>query len=118
MDVWERIRYARDKALQAEEVERQRLAEAKTVELQQAASVRLATRQAVREALDDVLDEQSEPTRGTASGGAAGVEIVNAREGQNGDAGDARDDAGSLLGTATSVDDAERSYAGAGNAKR
>jgi hypothetical protein len=116
MDVWERIRYARDRALQAEEVERQRLAEAKTVELQQAASVRLATRQAVREALDDVLDEQSEPTKGTASGGAAGVEIVNAREGQDGsDAGDARDDAsGSQVGTATSVDDAERSYAGAG----
>jgi hypothetical protein len=69
----------------------------------------------VREALDDVLDEQSEPTRGTASGGAAGVD-VNAPEGEDGgDAGDARDDAsGSLAGTATSVDDAERSYAGAG----
>jgi hypothetical protein len=117
MDVWERIRYARDRALEAEEVELQRLAEAKTAELQQAASVRLATRQAVREALDDVLDEQSEPTGGYASGGAAGVETVNAREGQDGDeaGGDARDDAsGSLLGTATSVDDAERSYAGAG----
>ena len=63
-----------------------------------------------------MLDEQSEPTRGTASGGAAGVEIVNAREGQDGgDAGDARDNAsGSQVGTATSVDDAERSYAGAG----
>jgi hypothetical protein len=116
MDVWERLRYARDRALEAEEVERQRLAEAKTVELQQAASVRLATRQAVREALDDVLDEQSEPTRGTAGGGAAGVEMVNAPEGQDGaDVGHARDDAGgSLVGTATSADDAERSYAGAG----
>ena len=60
MDVWERIRYARDRALQAEEVEQQRLAEAETVEMQQAASVRLATRQAVCEALDDVLDEQSD----------------------------------------------------------
>jgi hypothetical protein len=116
MDVWERLRYARDRALEAEQVERQRLAGANTAELQQAASVRLATRQAVREALDDVLDEQSEPTRGTASGGSAGVEVVNAPEGlDGGDAGDARDDAsGSLAGTATSVDDAERSYAGAG----
>ena len=71
---------------------------------------------AVREALDDVVDEQSEPNRGTASGGAAGVEILNAREGQDGaDVGGARDDAGgSLVGTATSVDVAERSYAGAG----
>jgi hypothetical protein len=116
MDVWERIRYARDRALQAEEVERQRLAEAETVELQQAASVRLATRQAVREALDDVLDEQSEPTRGTASGGAGGVEMANAREGEDGsDSGDTPDDpSGSLVGTATSADGAERSYAGAG----
>jgi hypothetical protein len=116
MNVWERIRYARDRAIEAEEVERQRLAVVKTVEPQQAASVRLATRQAVREALDDVVDEQSEPNRGTASGGAAGVEILNAREGQDGaDVGGARDDAGgSLVGTATSVDVAERSYAGAG----
>jgi len=57
MDVWERLRYARDRVLEAEQVERQRLAEANTAELQQAASVRLATRQAVREALDDVLAE-------------------------------------------------------------
>jgi hypothetical protein len=33
--------------------------------------VRLATRQAVREALDDVLDEQSEPAKGTALVGTA-----------------------------------------------
>ena len=60
MDIWERIRYARDRALDGERTERQRLADADTTELQQAASVRLATRQAVREALDDVLDEQSQ----------------------------------------------------------
>lgn len=60
MDIWERIRYARDRALEAEKTERQRLAEADTRELQDAASVRLATRQSVREALDDILDEASE----------------------------------------------------------
>lgn len=61
----ERIRFARDRALDAEAQERQRLADADTTDLQQAASVRLATRQAVREALDDVLDEQSdEPEKG------------------------------------------------------
>jgi membrane protein involved in colicin uptake len=116
MDVWERIRYARDRALQAEEVERQRLAEATTAELQQAASVRLATRQAVREALDDVLDEQSEPARGTSSGGGAGIDMGNAAGGSDSaDAGEARDDASSsLVGTATSAEGAEQSYAGAG----
>lgn len=61
MDIFERIRYARDQALKAEKQERQRLAEADTGDLQQAASVRLATRQSVREALDDVLDETSDP---------------------------------------------------------
>ncbi len=61
MDIWERLRYARDKALEAERTERTRLAEADTGELQRAASVRLATRQAVREALDDILDEASDP---------------------------------------------------------
>ena len=61
MDVWERIRYARDQALEAEKTERQRLADADNADLQQAASVRLATRQAVREALDDILDESSDP---------------------------------------------------------
>lgn len=61
MDIWERIRHARDLALEAERTERKRIAEADTNELQRAASVRLATRQAVREALDDILDEQSDP---------------------------------------------------------
>jgi hypothetical protein len=61
MDIWERIRHARDLALEAEKTERKRLADADTGELQQAASVRLATRQAVREALDDILDEKSDP---------------------------------------------------------
>lgn len=61
MEIFERIRYARDQALEAEKVERTRLRDADTAELQQAASVRLATRQAVREALDDVLDEASDP---------------------------------------------------------
>lgn len=60
-DIWDRIRVARDKALDAEREERRRLADADNAELQQAASVRLATRQAVREALDDVLDESSDP---------------------------------------------------------
>ncbi|MVA75330.1 hypothetical protein GC722_04700 [Auraticoccus sp. F435] len=61
MDIWERIRHARDKALEAERTERRRLADADTRALQDAASVRLATRQAVREALDDILDETSDP---------------------------------------------------------
>ncbi len=65
-DVMERIRYARDKALEAEKTERQRLADADTTDLQQAASVRLATRQSVREALDDVLGESSEDEIGQA----------------------------------------------------
>lgn len=59
-DVMNRIRYARDQALDAERAERQRLADAETGDLQQAASVRLATRQSVREALDDILGESSE----------------------------------------------------------
>jgi hypothetical protein len=113
MDIWERIRYARDQALKGEEIERQRLAQADTVELQQAASVRLATRQAVREALDDVLDEHSEPTKGNA-GGAAG-EGADADEQEDGaTADDAGDDDIPLTGTATSADEAEPSYAGAG----
>ena len=61
MEIFERIRYARDQALDAERTERTRLAEADNADLQQAASVRLATRQAVREALDDILDEESAP---------------------------------------------------------
>jgi len=62
MEIFERIRYARDQALDAERTERERLAEADNSDLQQAASVRLATRQAVREALDDILDEESDPS--------------------------------------------------------
>ena len=65
MDIWERIRYARDQALEAEKTERQRIADAENADLQSAASVRLATRQAVREALDDILDEQSDPGKAT-----------------------------------------------------
>lgn len=61
MEIFERIRFARDKALDAERIERQRLSDADTVEMQRAASVRLATRQAVREAFDDILDESSDP---------------------------------------------------------
>lgn len=70
MDIWERIRFARDRALEAEETERQRIADADTHDIQQAASVRLATRQAVREALDDVLDERSEPAKAKATAGS------------------------------------------------
>ena len=62
MEIFERIRYARDQALDGERTERTRLAEADNADLQQAASVRLATRQAVREALDDILDEESDPS--------------------------------------------------------
>jgi hypothetical protein len=58
-EVMDRIRYARDRALAAEAEERQRLADAGSRDLQQAASVRLATRQAVREALDDILDDNA-----------------------------------------------------------
>jgi len=64
MDIFDRVRYARDRALEAEEAERQRVADAGNGELERAASVRLATRQAVREALDDILDETSEPAKG------------------------------------------------------
>lgn len=64
MEIFDRIRYARDLALKAEKTERQRLAEADNADLQRAASVRLATRQAVREALDDILDESSDPEAG------------------------------------------------------
>ena len=59
--------------LEAERTERKRLADADTVELQQAASVRLATRQSVREALDDVLDEKSDP-EAELDGPAAGAQ--------------------------------------------
>lgn len=62
-DILDRIRHARDRALEAEETERQRVADAENADVERAASVRLATRQAVREALDDVLGETSEPRR-------------------------------------------------------
>ena len=64
MEIFERVRYARDLALKAEKTERERLADADNADLQQAASVRLATRQAVREALDDILGESSDPEAG------------------------------------------------------
>lgn len=80
MDIWERIRFARDGALKAEETERQRLAEADTSELQRAASVRLATRQAVREALDDVLDEHSEPAKGKSTAAESADEPATASD--------------------------------------
>ncbi|MDI3331646.1 MAG: hypothetical protein QJR09_13070 [Micrococcus sp.] len=54
----DRIRAARDHALEQEKEERARIADAGTAEKQNAASVRLATRQAVREALDDILGEE------------------------------------------------------------
>ncbi len=82
MDIFERIRFARDKALEAERTERRRLAEADNADLQRAASVRLATRQAVREALDDVLDEKSDP-EAELSGAAAGAEDGNDQGGQD-----------------------------------
>jgi hypothetical protein len=65
----DRIRYARDRALMGEEAERQRLADADNEELERAASIRLASRQAVREALDDILGEESDPRRATVGGG-------------------------------------------------
>ena len=60
-DILDRIRTARDNALEAERTERRRIADGETMEIKQAASVRLATRQAVREALDDILGETSDP---------------------------------------------------------
>jgi hypothetical protein len=123
MDIWERIRYARDRALNAEETERQRLADADTAELQQAASVRLATRQAVREALDDVLDEESEPAKGNAiSAGAAADGGSPASAGSGETAGDAEADLGNspgedtstLVGTATTLSDSEAGDATSG----
>lgn len=70
-DVLDRIRHARDRALEAEETERQRVADAENVDVERAASVRLATRQAVREALDDVLGETSQPRKAVQGEGAA-----------------------------------------------
>lgn len=74
MDIFERVRFARDRALRAEEEERQRIADAENAEVERAASVRLATRQAVREALDDILDETSEPARASSGVGSGGSE--------------------------------------------
>ncbi|OMH24809.1 hypothetical protein BKD30_07300 [Tersicoccus phoenicis] len=62
-DLREGIRRARDHALTQEQEELDRIAAGGTAAEQSAASVRLATRQAVREALDDVLGEQSEQPR-------------------------------------------------------
>lgn len=67
MEIFDRVRYARDRALEAEETERQRIADAGNEEVERAASIRLATRQAVREALDDILDETSEPAKGSST---------------------------------------------------
>jgi transposase-like protein len=86
MDIWERIRFARDQAIKAEETERQRIAEADTEQVQQAASVRLATRQAVREALDDILDEHSEPAKGqrTAEASASSPDLETGADSDQG----------------------------------
>ncbi|WP_461747921.1 hypothetical protein [Kocuria sp. U4B] len=62
-EIMDRIRQARDHALEQEKEERQRIADADTAELQSAASVRLATRQAVREAFDDILGESTDPAQ-------------------------------------------------------
>ena len=40
MDIWERIRYARNQALEAERAEREQLSDADAADLQQAASRR------------------------------------------------------------------------------
>jgi hypothetical protein len=56
-EILDRIRAARDHVLEQEKQERARIADAGTTEKQNAASVRLATRQAVPEALDDILGE-------------------------------------------------------------
>lgn len=56
-DIWSAIATARDNAKAAEEQELARVESADTAELQRSASVRVAARQAVREALDDILRE-------------------------------------------------------------
>ena len=56
-DIRDDIRRARDNAKRAEEEELQRVQDADNDELQRSASVRVAARQAVREALDDILGE-------------------------------------------------------------
>ena len=62
-EIMDRIRSARDHALEQEREERRNIADADTAETQGAASVRLATRQAVREAFDDILGETSDPAQ-------------------------------------------------------
>lgn len=62
-EIVDRIRSARDHALEQEREERRSIADADTAEKQGAASVRLATRQAVREAFDDILGETSDPAQ-------------------------------------------------------
>ncbi len=59
-DIWQRVRYARDRAKAAEDKELQRVADADKSEQQRSASVRVAARQAVREALDDILGEDGD----------------------------------------------------------
>lgn len=59
-DVLARIRHARDRVLEQEQLELDRISSADNAEEQRAAGVRLATRQAVREAFDDILGESSE----------------------------------------------------------
>lgn len=56
-DIWERLQQARDRAKQREDEELQRVDDADTEELQRSAGVRVAARQAVRETLDDILEE-------------------------------------------------------------
>ena len=61
------------------------------------------------------MDIDSEPTQGNAMGADAAGEGVAASEPESGaSSGDTGDDAGSLTGTATSADEADPSYAGAG----
>ena len=111
MDIWERIRYARDRALEAEQTDREDLAGADTADRQQAASVRLATRQAVREALDDVLDEHSEPAQGHAMGDTAVGRLEDAGDGGTvAGASQPSDAVGALVGTATAVGDDEMTH--------
>ena len=60
------------------------------------------------------MDTDAEPTQGNEMDIAAGDEL-NASEPENGtSSGDAGDDVGSLIGTSTSAEEAEPSYAGAG----
>lgn len=59
-DIWNSIRRARDNAKKAEQEELQRVEDADNAELQRSASSRVAARQAVREALDDILGESSD----------------------------------------------------------